>query len=221
MADNSKISISLPTDLLNLLKAESARTGKNISAVVREMLVKSFNSKMISDASSLQRPLEEKVNNLVDDQKYLANMIEAVYRNVAYLSMLGNLPAEVESNGRIQTVSYKEDVRNIARKKSIDNYRKAKSSSLSLGEYLEDYLIDPDFEEEAPTSEIPRDELRELVTHIASEQAKDNFVETPKELKQQFEQQDSEVKVPQPKPTRQLTQAEILAQQFGYKPKNY
>lgn len=190
--NTKRLSITITEELNRKLNAESKRTNKPVSQIIREMIEQGFTRNLLSDASKLQAPMEEKINNLTDMNTYLLNMIEGVYRSVNYLAQLGDLPSEVKHTGSTETVVKPDEVKKVARKKANQSYRKMKSSSLSLGDYLEEYLCDADIEDEEEEHSLSMEELQAQKAQLDRQMADEKFakqmtMEAPQELDLQTE----------------------------------
>ena len=213
-----RITIPVEYELRDKLNAEALRTGKSAAQIARDAIASYLNRSLMSEATKIQQPLEEKVNMLVDENNYLKNMIEGVYRSVAYMVELSSAPSEVKQAGGLAVVVKGDTVKTTARKKSMNNFRKMKQSSLSIGEYLEDYLVDGDAfeEEEEPVHQSSPEELQAQRDYLYKQLQEANMrkqfeAEQPKEETPQDNQQQNQ----QPKPQSRSAADKIASSLFG------
>lgn len=219
---NQRISISLDEELYRKVTAETTRTGKSVAQIAREAMELYLTQKLMNQASLIQAPLEDKVNNLIDDQNYLKNMIEGIYRSVNFLAQLEQQPSLVKRLGETSTVAKTEEVLSIARKRANQSYSKMKRSSLTIGDYLEEFLQDANaYEEddEEPKHQLSREELDATRRKFAEQMlASKNFAQqmniqsTPPELDKMNKEEDKKLEPQSEQPTKEEPRKSTMAE---------
>ena len=219
-----RIIISASEELRAKLNAEAVRTGKSAAQIARTAIENYLSRSLLSEATKIQAPLEEKINFLLDENNYLKNMIEGVYRSLNYLTRLEEYPSELKRLGDTQTVVKDDLVKATARKKANQSYREMKQSSLSIGDYLEDFLRDENSfeeEEEEPVHYLSQEELdayrKELTNQMNNHPkfAEQMEQETPKEL-EQLNKQEPVVEEPKKEQPRRVSTADkLIGDLFG------
>lgn len=122
----------LDEDLSSLLDSEKVRTGKSISEIISLSLDRYFKSNILEGATTLQGPLDDKVEQLNSLTLQIKKTNEALYRNLSYLVSLMNIGA-IANDG---TVKFNSASKQVARKKALKNYQMLKAGELTIEEYL-------------------------------------------------------------------------------------
>ena len=99
-------------------------------------------------AQDLVRPSEDKLDQILNNQRYIMDAVYGGYRNANYVAHLlnGGIPlAEIHGQPVMKPNS---SIKSLARMKALKNYAELRGETLSREEFLADYPEDADDEME-------------------------------------------------------------------------
>lgn len=131
-----KVTIYLPVEKYDDFKRIKERTNLSVSDQIVAIILNEDKRKVINEANELIKPSEDKLNQLLDNQRYIIDAVYSNYRTSNYTARLLNngLPL-LNING---TSVFKPDssIKNVARKKTMDDYSRLRSLSLAREDFL-------------------------------------------------------------------------------------
>ena len=113
-------------------------------------------------AEDLVRPTEDKLDQIINNQRYILDAVYGGYRNSNYVAHLLNAGIPMASINGDSVLKPNSSIKSLARKKALKNYAELRGETLLREDFLADYPEDADDEIEPvripdskPSSQIP------------------------------------------------------------------
>jgi len=139
MKDTTKrVTVYLNEDNCDYLEEKKEKKGTSYSDTVNAALVNYRNSKIQKKAEELVKPTEDKLSQLLYNQVYMMQALEALYRTSNYATYLVNSGIPIRRINGDDVLKPNKSIKDLARKKAMRNFTKLESEHVFLEDFLEE-----------------------------------------------------------------------------------
>ena len=140
MKENTKrVTEYLTEENYEYLEQQKSRKGLSYSDTVNTALNALRNKVIHNKAEELVKPTEEKMDQILYNQRYIMNTINGIYRTGNYTANLINGGIPITRINGDSVVKPNQSIKDLARKKALRDYSKLISQDYFREDFLEDY----------------------------------------------------------------------------------